>query len=383
MPFRNSASLGYGILGIIAFGIFSVIMWQKQPDLYDHVVLSQRLLNGDLHYANFLYYLVVAGFGFFSKNLHILQFSGVLVLTLCVLAKYHLAFRYVKDGLANGAGGSPWAHTNYLPLWVLGLCLAINFPVNLSATWYLGQFSPNLWHNSTTIFLMPFALLLFFEALHYVENPEWSVVWRMSLWVVLGALIKPSFLFAFVPVFPLVVLWKYKFGVPFFKALIPLVFSFLGIAWVWIYNFITNTYNEGGGIEVAPFKVWSNWSENIPLSTLASLAFPLAVVLAEPSSLKRRLDLRFAWWMMAPALLVYILFAEKGSNWIVVASNFSWQLIVCNFILFMVSLKAVFQMDQETKWFGYPRRTLLLGLFLLHVLFGVLYLVKIPIFGYR
>jgi len=32
--------------------------------------------------------------------------------------------------------------------------------------YYLGQFTPNVWHNSTTIFLMPFALLLFCFGFH-------------------------------------------------------------------------------------------------------------------------------------------------------------------------------------------------------------------------
>lgn len=362
---------------------FSVIMFQKQPDLYDHVLLSQRLIEGNLHYANFLYYGLVAALVFFQSNLIMLQLSALLVLMASVVAKYFLSLKFISGNYGMLDGGHSEANCKRIGWISFGLCLAFNFPVNFSATWYLGQFSPNLWHNSTTIFLMPFALLLYFESLRYLRYPNGKSLWMMNIWVLIGALIKPSFLFAFIPAFLILLLKEFKLSPSFFKGLIPLVVSFLGIAWVGIYNFITNTYNEGGGVTIAPFKVWSNWSENIPLSILASLAFPLAVLIFNISKLKFRTDYLFAWILMIPALLVYILFAEEGANWIVVASNFSWQLIVCNFILFMTSLKISLEMDHQQRLLGRSVKTLLLGLFAAHVLFGMLYLIKIPIFGYR
>jgi hypothetical protein len=383
MQIKFERNQGAWILGLIALFIFSIMLWQKQPDLYDHVLLSKRLIEGDLHYANFLYYLIVAAFAFFQSNLIILQVSALCILSASVIAKYLLAYQYLFGKNLLSHGYLKETYSKSIALLSLGLCLAINFPVNFSATWYLGQFSPNLWHNSTTIFLMPFALLLYFEALQYLRYLNVKSLWMMSIWVLIGALIKPSFLFAFIPAFLILLVKEFKLSPLFFKGLIPLAFSLLGIAWVGIYNFITNTYNEGGGVRIAPFKVWSNWSENISLSILASLAFPLAVLIFNMSKLKVRTDYLFAWILMIPALLVYIFFAEQGANWIVVASNFSWQLIVCNFILFMASLKICLEMDDEKRLWGRSIRSFLLYLFAAHVLFGILYLIKIPIFGYR
>jgi len=379
MSWKKPTPMPAIFLTLIAGFIFAIILFQKQPDLYDHVLLSQRLIKGDLHYANFLYYLVVALLSFFQPNLIFLQISAIVVLTSSVVFKYLLSLSFLRNDNLNHDRNS----LNQYVWFALFLSIASNFPVNISATWYLGQFPPNLWHNSTTIFLMPFALLLFFDALKYLNQPSLSLIIKMSVWVIIGALIKPSFLFPFLPVFFLLLFSSFRFTSNFWRGLIPLFFGALGIAWVGIYNFITNTYNEGGGVKIAPFKVWSNWSEFIPLSILVSLLFPLALSILNWNNLKDKLAFRFAWFLMIVSMLVYSLFAEKGSNWIVVASNFSWQLIVSNFILFLVCLKETLALKSTKLIFGFAVKRVLLIIFYAHVTMGILYLIKIPIFGYR
>ena len=379
MSFKKNTIISASILSLIAGLIFSLILIQKQPDLYDHVLLSQRLISGDLHYANFLYYLLVAFIAFFQPNIIYLQISAILLLTASVLFKFFLSISYFN----NSDLGEDQGVFNRVSWFALLLCITSNFPVNLSATWYLGQFPPNLWHNSTTIFLMPFALLLFFDALKYLKRPSGKLLASMSMWVLIGALIKPSFLFPFLPVFFLLLFSRFRFTANFWKGLTPLFFGTLGIAWVGIYNFITNTYNEGGGVEIAPFKVWSNWSEFIPLSIIASLLFPLAFSVTQWNNVKDKLAFRFAWLLMFVSIVIYALFAEKGSNWIVVASNFSWQLIVCNFILFLVCLKETLGLKSKRTFFGFSVQNVLLLIFYAHASMGLLYLIKIPIFGYR
>ena len=379
MKLKGNVVIPASILILLSGIIFAIILFQKQPDLYDHILLSQRLINGDLHYANFLYYLVVALGALFQPNILLLQVSAILVLTASVLFKFFLSVSYLRH-LDEKADQRVLKNSSWFALL---LCIASNFPVNISATWYLVKFPPNLWHNSTTIFLMPFALLLFFDALKYLKQPSGRLIFKMSIWVIIGALIKPSFLFPFLPVFFLLLFFKFRLNKNFWKGIVPLFFGALGIAWVGIYNFITNTYNEGGGVEIAPFKVWSNWSEFIPLSVLASLLFPLALSILHWKDIKDKLAFRFSWFLMIVSILVYSLFAEKGSNWIVVASNFSWQLIVSNFILFLVCLKEALTINPKKLVFDISVRKILLLIFFAHSVMGILYLIKIPIFGYR
>jgi hypothetical protein len=68
---------------------------------------------------------------------------------------------------------------------------------------YLSKFVPLVWHNSTTILLFPFAILLFWKQLKMLDTKneisakEIAVI---NILVVLNLLIKPSFIFAYAPV---------------------------------------------------------------------------------------------------------------------------------------------------------------------------------------
>ena len=75
---------------------------------------------------------------------------------------------------------------------------------------YLGKFTSTIWHNSTTIFVFPFCLLLFIESLKYLKKPgEYSALKLLGISILIF-LSKPSFLFSFIIVFPIICF--YKFG---------------------------------------------------------------------------------------------------------------------------------------------------------------------------
>ena len=101
----------------------------------------------------------------------------------------------------------------------------------------LGQSSGLIIHNPTTVVVFPFALLLFWFS------------WRdryglAALTAAVQCLIKPNF------------------------ALVPATA-------VLITQFMTSE-TLGTGIIIDPFRAWSHVSDNIPLSAVRSLAFPLA-----------------------------------------------------------------------------------------------------------
>ncbi len=67
---------------------------------------------------------------------------------------------------------------------------------------YLGKTVSNVWHNSTIIFLFPFALILFWEEYKIIYKKGYcnkGKILLVFILVVLNALIKPSFLFVFIP----------------------------------------------------------------------------------------------------------------------------------------------------------------------------------------
>ena len=59
--------------------------------------------------------------------------------------------------------------------------------VNLNVWWvdypsvFMGMVNPNVWHNPTTIFAAPFALLLFHQAILYLEAPNFQLAFSVAM----------------------------------------------------------------------------------------------------------------------------------------------------------------------------------------------------------
>jgi len=61
----------------------------------------------------------------------------------------------------------------------------------------------NIWHNPTTIFLMPFAVFLFLDSLFFIKKPNIKRLYKVVFPVLIVSIfIKPSFFFCFGVVFP-------------------------------------------------------------------------------------------------------------------------------------------------------------------------------------
>src|SRR5690606_30015644 len=124
--------------------------------------------------------------------------AAVVVLTAAGFFKYGISFKYLNT-YCRGVDGRrvaffTWALMFFAPLTLFGL---------EGEFWYLGKFTPLIWHNSTSLLSFPFCILLFYYSIQYLEKRED----RLLIWIFIVAtmvvLIKPSFVFAFLPAFPL------------------------------------------------------------------------------------------------------------------------------------------------------------------------------------
>ena len=93
-------------------------------------------------------------------------------------------------------------------------------PFNPLVNYFLGKVSPNIWHNSTTIFLMPFAILLFWKSYQVLSGTQKENTLLISMLVILNVFIKPSFFFVYVSVFPILLLFQFGISRSFFIKLI-------------------------------------------------------------------------------------------------------------------------------------------------------------------
>ena len=249
--------------------------------------------------------------------------------------------------------------------------------------WYIiGQASPNYWMNGTLLASWPFALVLFWQSYRQLQRPQ-ADWWRwMLLWLVLLVISKPSYAFVFASVYPLFLVGRHGLGLavrwqlmPFAILALLLVVEFYLIFWqkdsVYVKQF--NSGNKSG-VEICLLCVWQVFSTNIPVSILASALFPLGVAAVYWQELRQKLLFWYVWAGFMAALVISATFAQTGeefSCW-----NFRWQTYIASYLLFMVSALLVYEKIRAENFRLHWRSITVIALFGLHLISGMVYLVK-------
>lgn len=366
---------------------FSVILAENyNTDLDGHIhLLELHLQNGKfpvppLYYSG-LYLLKQIFFTNYKVN-------TVLLLSLSVLWKFELSLKYISNYTQ--------LKKSDLNVVLVLVGLMFFFPVYLpgidGSKLYLGKFTPNIWHNSTAIFAFPFSLLLFFRSIKYIERPNRKDLTLLFLLSFLILMSKPSFLFAFIPVFPVMyILRKKVIDVHLFNlSILCLIMTsaLVVMAW-WIYkNGQLDILLYGGEkteVLFAPFEVWLNWT-NVPhLDLMTSFLFLMLYIGFNYRRLLK--DWYFGYSLLLLIVVVFVFwgFAESGERF--AHGNFYWQVPVCVFLVYLVVVKdwlgmvTVKRSIKETIRALNTRNRILLYAFSLHVASGGVYLFKLLYFG--
>lgn len=218
---------------------------------------------------------------------------------------------------------------------------------------YLGQGSPNPWHNPTTIMVRPIGLLIFLLVMSECLRVQRSGFRRkqglrprkgilIAILLLLSNLSKPSFVQIFYPaIFLLMFLWlfvyrfrNYPLGMQLLLCCIPSV-ALMGMQF--FSAFYGGTNSESAGVVIAPFKVAGLYTDNIAISTLLVLAFPLLVTLC--AVFRRAVDWTqfFAWIMLLVGMAEKLLLAEGGSR--MAHGNFSWGYILALYFVWFIGIR--------------------------------------------
>lgn len=239
---------------------------------------------------------------------------------------------------------------------------------------YLGQPSPNVWHNPTTIFCMPIVLALFSAAIRATHTLKLSHAGLTGFLFALCALGKPNFPLAFAPCCSLMLFLRLQLhlGIDLKRCvqvlqcgllmLAPIVLL-LGLQFVLTFG---SAKPESSGIEIAPFKVWKLFSPNILASTFLGLAFPILIVALYPKQCRQNTSLVWAWLTLAIALLQLVLLSETGPRW--AHGNFVWGSLFATTIVFIYSARLVIQAPRDLRRFACT------GLLLMHSISGLWYM---------
>ncbi len=314
------------------------------------------------------------------------SFMGAAVVVLSALAflKWHLT----RQMLAK------WAGKNPSDAGLSWLALALGFVCSLPTTdWFrlgyymAGQPSPNYWMNGTILASWPFALVLFAQSYEQLERPRPSW-WRWQmLWLWLLVVSKPSYIFVFALVYPVFFLKKHGWRHPALRwHLLPLVVGALAVLIEYWLIFLqpdsvyVRDFNGGrpSGVVLKWAFVWSLWSTNIPVSIVAAMAFPLAAAITYWKEFRQNLLFQYAWAGFGVALLISLSFMQQGDEYY--AWNFRYQHYIAAYLLYAVSACLLWQKMPlgeafQGQW-HVKKNAWLWSLFGLHLLSGVVYLIK-------
>jgi hypothetical protein len=248
---------------------------------------------------------------------------------------------------------------------ILSMLLAFTLP--LPNWWdghrYIGLTTPNVWHNPTGVFAMPFALLLFMAGTRLLDRPSVGHAALAGLAGVLSLLSKPNYFLCFVPAFALtLVSVVYRMRPATAAKLLALTLGAPAVVLLGQYIWLTTDT----AIIFSPFAIWGGYVRGHYFgAVLAGIAFPLAVFVLYPLKVNADRKLILAWVALQFGLVMQICFYERARA---IDNNFGWGMIYANHVLFVASVAFLFV--QRSDW----RRWVCLSVLLLHAASGVEYL---------
>ncbi len=364
---------------ILASTIFFIIIYREVPtDLQEHVIFLVKSLDKQTFPTPPFYYWCIYLFSGFSSDIQILNYTAVVFLGGCVAAKYWVSYTSTRAIMQSN---NYLLDKTLLALIVFSMLFTVPIFYNYYSVYkrmMVGKLPINVWHNSTVISVLPFSILLYYYSLRYINqiSNNWREVSIILFLGVLNILIKPSFLFAFIPVFPLMVLAQKGWARDFWLSLLisVILFGALLLEYYIIYVLEDHVFKEKTSVIVAPFEVWSYWSTNLPLDILASILFPLTVSLFFWKDIIKSTYIQYAIFLFLVATFIGAMLMETGIR--AYHGNFNWQVIITNYILFLVfSLFAA----HKIKLLGLKniKSIIMILVYLAHLGSGFIYLLKI------
>lgn len=362
----------------VSFAFFAtIIALDIDTDIQAHAGHVAAVVAGKNDWPpNFLYYVFIHVVSGFTGDALLLDIASTIVLATSVAFKASLTLYIIKK--INPSISS-------ILLLTLATSLLLSFALPGPGFWtrgyyYLGQITPTVWHNSTTIFLFPFALALFWMQARTIHDDTTRHCRWLFVLVALNIFIKPSFFLAFLPA--VAVMLFLKFGVS-RRAVLhasPALFGFLliGLQYYLIYyNQLGSMQSESSGIAFGFLEVWSS-NINVYLiipTIIVSFIFPIMYY----GLINFQLDVlsKFSILISIFSVLIFALLKETGPRF--VHGNFYWQNVIAIYILFTVLSANLSKAWSGGNWNW--KATLCASVFVLHAVSGGYYIVRILTLG--
>ena len=366
------------IFGILCF-LYYNFSFNIRTDIELHAQFIKDYAYGNKPFqVNFLYYLAVYFFSFFSDKTSSLLVMSVYVLTIATFVKYYIT----KTILLTELNISEFKEKRLISIISFSSLFLFTIPVVYFFTnyYYLLTCTPNVWHNSTTIFTMPFVLLLFWISYLQLQNHSTKRLLVIFLLIVFNAIAKPSFLFVFFIVYPIFLLIKYKIkNKTFWMNLIPIALGVVFIFLEYLQIYLNSNNTSSSSVTIKFLSFFKNWSVGnniylmLLLSILSSFLFPIILLLKNKQLFKSNLIL-YSLTCVVISILISISLSETGAR--ANDGNFLWQVIMCSYLLFFSCILELLKLIKQNN-FSFKKYFIELFVLSLHFVSGIIYLINI------
>ena len=354
---RNIVRENRDVIGIFALmvSIFAYIMFviKWNSDLPAHARIAQQMLEEHrLFSTNFLMYFLINLLTFFTGAKYPMRAVLVLLLAAANTAKYTIVREAFREWTSSKT--AKLASFSMLFVYIIPLMYFLKpLGIFLSAdNMYMGYYVPNVWHNSTILCMMPFAIACYLLSVKQFKQYTDRRNKYISLFLVLSVLVKPSFFFVYVIAYPIIILSHYGMSITFSKSLLPLLAG--GICLV--YEYVTIYYsgvNDGSSvvIDIAQLFTLDFWQSHI-LYLVVSLSLPLLFLCLYGRTIVRDPEFWFVLIMLVCGLGIMWCCRETGPR--ATHGNFGWQTIATMWFVYFYMLKTVInsEVSPSLQWGG-------------------------------
>lgn len=352
-------------------------------DIHDHAAFARDMCTGKIPYTgNFLVYMLVNIFSFFTANVTFTEISLCLLLAFAGTYRYHLSLNKINEVLKVET------KTNQLYSLLLVLSMLFVFVIPIPGYFlgdyymYIGSYSPTVWHNSTILFLFPFALMLFDLSYKQLQAFDTKRNWLILLLIALNLFIKPSFFLVFICAYPIMLLVQFGLRKNFWLSILPLVAGMVILVaqYVVIYKISGPAANDSSSVVFLPFYKNPELNEdmiNIPFAMIFSLLFPILYTTLNIKKLYKSKLFIYTLISFVFSVLIFFCISETGRR--ASHGNYYWQIVITAWLCFFVALLSLLK-DFKTEGIT-TKNTILISVFGIHVLAGIVYFIRILITG--
>lgn len=251
---------------------------------------------------------------------------------------------------------------------------------------YLGQGTPNIWHNPTTLCVRPFAVITYMLIIKILDKYESGEAIGKKNWLLLSGFVlicnlaKPSFFQILVPglgIYLLILLANTKGKA--FLFCVKIVVAFIPSAMVILLQFvisfmISGSAGEGNGIIISWFEVLRAYTPDLPTSLFLVFAFPTYVLITNYKELRNK-DVQLTLYMFIAGFLEAAMLAESGYRRL--HGNLTWGYMLAIFFVYMTAFKYFIKKNREYDYESIKERVIVaIGwvLLILQLFIGIYYI---------